>query len=59
MKIKKEYIILAAVIVALAPGEYTVTWLGEDVPAVERYPGTLEIQLPQGPWVGELRINRA
>jgi len=48
-----------AVIAALAPGETIVTWQGETVSVVERYPGTLEIRLPQGPWVGELRITRA
>ena len=47
-----------AVIAALAPGAYTVTWQGKTLPVVERYPGTLEIQLPQGAWVGELLISR-
>ena len=36
-----------------------MTWQGETVIVVERYSGTLEMQLPQGPRVGELRITRA
>jgi len=46
------------VIATLTPGTYDVRWDGAPVAAVERYPGTLEIVLPAGPWRGALRIGR-
>ncbi|MGC9467708.1 MAG: MGH1-like glycoside hydrolase domain-containing protein [Anaerolineae bacterium] len=47
------------VIATLVPGAYEVTWDGESVTPNERYPGTLEIRLPPGPWAGTLQIVRA
>jgi hypothetical protein len=45
------------VIVSLAAGSaYTVTWTGIPTVFHERYPGTLEIQLPATPPSGELRV---
>lgn len=40
-----------------ADSAYTVTWNGTRLPFNERYPGTLEIQLPAGISEGELRVN--
>jgi hypothetical protein len=46
-----------AVIASLAAGSaYSVTWNGVPVAFRERYPGTLEIQLPANPSPGELRV---
>ncbi len=45
------------VIASLAAGAaYTATWNGAKVALHERYPGTLEIQLPANPALGELRV---
>jgi hypothetical protein len=45
------------VIASLAAGSaYTVTWNGAPAACHERYPGTLEIQLPTNPSPAELRI---
>ncbi|MCB0029351.1 MAG: hypothetical protein KDE28_15655, partial [Anaerolineales bacterium] len=48
------------VIASMAAGPiYTVTWNGAPAPCQERYPGTLEIQLPANPAPGELRVIAA
>lgn len=39
-----------------ASSTYTVTWNGAPVTFHERYPGTLEVQLPANPAPGELRV---
>ncbi len=39
-----------------ASSSYSVTWNGAPVPFNERYPGTLEIQLPANPSPGELSV---
>ena len=46
------------VIATLVPGEYTVTWQGEPVEVGTRYPGCLEVRLPQGSREGTLKVRR-
>jgi hypothetical protein len=45
------------VIATLRPGDYVVTWDGAPLVHTQRYPGTLEIQMPQGPWQGTLEVS--
>ncbi|MBN1247420.1 MAG: hypothetical protein JXC32_07160 [Anaerolineae bacterium] len=45
------------VIAAMAPGSHAVSFDGVAMPVNERYPGTLEIQMPAGPWAGTLRVS--
>jgi hypothetical protein len=47
-----------AVLAVLAPGRaYRATWKGRPVNVNERYPGTLEIQLPSDPATGRLVVG--
>ncbi len=43
-------------IVTLVPGDYEATWNGALTASNERYPGTLEVWLPQGAEAGELIV---
>jgi hypothetical protein len=45
------------VIATVAPGDYAVTWDEEPVGVVTRYPGCLEVRLPQGTQDGTLRVS--
>ncbi|MCB8925191.1 MAG: hypothetical protein H6652_06145 [Ardenticatenaceae bacterium] len=49
---------LVIVSVAASSG-YAVTWNGAPVLFHERYPGTLEVQLPTNPASGKLRVSQA
>lgn len=47
------------VIVTLVPGDYSAKWNGVPIAAHARYPGTLEITLPQGVEEGVLEVGAA